>query len=342
MVLAKPDQAFGVNGSGRSLPLQAPAGRQRPRWAAFAFAQLATAALVLLTLIGSIAVLRGSLRPGHEEQSVFVPALDATADAGIPAAEKGEVLLQRTFDVVPSLASWIGIERVALDPGAEMTLGRGQDFGEGPMVYRVETGSLTIQANGPIVVTPAGAQAPVDVAPGTDTVVHAGDALFTPAGVASRWRNDGTTPASVLDAGITTPGSGWAKGFQNGVSEETLIDEPRFTAPDPPVVMTVRRITLQQGETLSVDALPELELLWVESGQLVAVDTASPSTAATPFAFDKGSVMQGSFRPGRVFHSADDAPVTLLVMMIATPQASVQVGIDSDAGSTLSRDGTIS
>jgi hypothetical protein len=105
-----------------------------------------------------------------------------------------------------------------------------------------------------------------------------------------------------------------------GRSYDELLGEYGMTPPTPPVTVTVRRMTLTGEETLAVDAVPGLEMLRVETGQLVAVDPAPPGTIAAPYAFEKGTAAQSNFRPGRVFRSADGAPATLLLMTI-TPAA---------------------
>jgi hypothetical protein len=300
-----------------SITTSSPAHRPRNPFGPWISTQLATAALLLLTLaVGYVAFGRSHLaRTTHETQEL--PALIASPATATPGPNEGAIVLQVTIASLPPLTSWAGIERTTLDPGASWTRGRKQDLGEGPTAYVVESGALTIQADGPTTLTRAGTAAPTPVAAGTDVTLQTGDRGFAPAGVISVWRNTGADPVRVLDAAMTTPSTslGWASSSQNGVNAGSLVEEAQFTKPHTPIALILSRVTLQPGETLAADAFPGLEMLWVESGTMVAVDTTSSGTAP-PFAFDKGSKRQGSFRPGRIFRSADNQPVTMLVMTL--------------------------
>jgi hypothetical protein len=118
---------------------------------------------------------------------------------------------------------------------------------------------------------------------------------------------------SVLGAGIRSY-SGCCPVMYEGYDE--ILAEYTYMPPAPPIELTLRRVTLQPGETLAVDAMPDLELLSVESGSLVAIDAASPEKPARRFVIDEGTVEQGNFRPGRIFQSAESEPVTMLLLSI--------------------------
>jgi hypothetical protein len=280
----------------------------------WALTHLATAALLLLTLLAGFAALRGQYTGGSDERGIGIPAPESPSGALAPGLRAETILLQETFDEVPRLASWVGLERVTLAPGAEWTRGRNQDLGEGPLLFGIESGSLTLKAEGPMTVTRSGG-APATVAAGTEVVLNPHDRGFTPSGVVSRWSNTGAVPVSVVDAGITTSGTGWGR-IPADIIYDELVAEYQFRAQTMPLAATVHRVSLKPGETLSVDAVAGLEMLWVESGNLVALDRAEAETSAAPFAFDKGTKEAGNLRAGRVFQSADDEPVTLLVMTI--------------------------
>ena len=143
----------------------------------------------------------------------------------------------------------------------------------------------------------------------------AGDQGFAPSGVVTRWRNEGIAAVSVLGAGIRSYTGCCHDPY--GEEYDEILAEYRFMPPAPPIELTVRRVTLQPGETLAVDAMPDLELLSVESGSLVALDAASPEKPARRSVIDEGTVEQGNFRPGRIFQSAESDPVTMLLLSIA-------------------------
>ena len=81
--------------------------------------------------------------------------------------------------------------RRARTPGTVWELGLKLYDDEGPMPYRVASGSLTILAEQLISVTPAGASEVRTLLPRTEAVLHPGDHGFTSAGVLSNCRNDG-------------------------------------------------------------------------------------------------------------------------------------------------------
>jgi hypothetical protein len=281
------------------------------RWA---LAQLATAALLLLTLLAGFAALRVFPYRGGDERAIGIPAPESPSDVLAPELGDNTILLQGMFDEIPSLASWVGMERISLAPGAEWTRGRNQDLGEGPLLFGVESGALTIEANGPVAVIRQDGT-PTTIAPGEDVTLNPGDRGFAASGIVAQWRNTGTVPVSVIDAGITTSGTGWGR-IPGAVTYEQLVAEYQFKAQALPLAMTVHRVTLKPGENLATDTIPGLEMLWVESGNLVALDHTEAETSVAPFAFDKGTKEAGNLRTGRVFQSADDKPVTLLVMTI--------------------------
>src|SRR5690348_2831845 len=78
-----------------------------------------------------------------------------------------DLLLSGVFAAIPPDASWIGIERVTLAPGSSRPIGKTENEGVGPWLYRVERGSLTVVADGPMAVRRDGAQAAGIVGPGT-------------------------------------------------------------------------------------------------------------------------------------------------------------------------------
>jgi mannose-6-phosphate isomerase-like protein (cupin superfamily) len=291
----------------------------RRRWA---LAQLATAALVLLTLLGSFVALRAPLRfTDPDTRPAIIPAMDDNAmvsAVGTPARERlpsgmaDTILMQGTFDALPSKANWAGIQRITLAPGAEWALGKRENEGEGPILYFVESGALTVNADDPIYVTRAGEDHAGPVAPGTDVVLRAGDQGFAPSSVTSRWRNDGSTPVVILDAGITA--YTWSR-LPDGVTQLQLIGEWPFEPPQPPVMVTLRRVTLQPSDELLVDALPGLELLYVESGRLESVD----GDDAKPIYVEimRRQTVPQPFPAGRIFRGRGSEPVTLLVMTIS-------------------------
>jgi hypothetical protein len=225
------------------------------------------------------------------------------------------VLLHGAFAAMPQTASDVQLYREVLDPGAVYPRGKSENTGVGPWLYRVETGALTIQTDGPMTVTRAGTDTPISVAPGTEIVLHAGDMGQTPTDVTSRWSNDGSVPVQILDFGITSVASAQPP----GVTQTVIADESRVRPWDAPapITVTVRRVTVDPGTSFTAADVPGLELLQTETGKLVAVDAVGAGTPENPFDLRRGSGDARSFPPGRVFRNPSADPVTLLLVTFA-------------------------
>jgi hypothetical protein len=285
-------------------------------------APLATAALVVLTLIGSLAAFGGPLRDKHvDEEPASILALGGTLETRLPQGVTAEaVLLQGTFDVIPPTAVWIDVERTVLDPGATWSRGENQNNGEGPELYRVESGALTIETDGPITVTRSGSQTPTRVDAGTDVVLNVGDMGFTPSGVTSRWRNGGATSTSIMHAGISTSELGT---FPRGVHREQLIIDKWATNPlAAPAVMTVRNLTIDAGASLSPQQVSGLQGLYVETGSLEVLVSGGQGTSVASLILPERSTRTVGGRGHKIFpanwtlRNAGDAPVTLLIITV--------------------------
>jgi hypothetical protein len=258
----------------------------------------------------------------HQEHVAANPVAQTAAR---PAAITGDaIFMQGTFDLIPPFAGWEGIERTTLHPGAEWPLGKSENDGEGPWLYRVESGELTINADGPISVTRAGEDQAIPVPPGTDVVLATGDQGLTPSGVTSRWRNDGSVPTVVMDAGITTCGS---EVQPDGIIHDELVYKLFSEPPQTPVQVAVRRATLPAKAVLPIDALPGLELAYVESGQVDIIDPNAAAMTANPLdttskqrsrPIPSGPYPLPSFRSGQVFKVSEAGPAVMLLMTIAT------------------------
>ena len=280
-----------------------------PRWT---LSQLATAALVLLTLVSSFVVFGGPLRPGsHGERPAFIPAPDGAPTSILPPGiTEDTVLMQGTFDEIPEEPIYAGLVQTTIAPGAVVPLGKSENNGVGPLLFRVESGVLTVQADGPVTVTRAGARVPEKVMSGEKIALNIGDNALTPSGTASRWQNTGTTPVPVMRFEITTPGSSLP-------SDETIADEWWVRLPAMPLMAAVRRLTIAPGGSFASADLPGAELLAVENGTLIATDPEGLGTPVNPFDIRVASATNLSFPAGRVFQNPSAEPLTLLLVTLA-------------------------
>ena len=108
----QPPRPLTMDPNGLGAPPAPAASRQassrfQRRWPA-----LASAALVVLTLIGTLATINGPLRIEHDEEALSIPALEGTRDASI--------LLQAAFEEIPPAAVFLDVERTVLAPGGDV------------------------------------------------------------------------------------------------------------------------------------------------------------------------------------------------------------------------------
>jgi hypothetical protein len=255
-----------------------------------ALAYLATAALVLVTLVGGFLALRGSLNlMGQDQRPLIIPAIDSTAESVLPSgAITDNVVLRATLETLGQMPSSraqheLTLSRFRLAPGAVQPVGSQADTGVGLYLFTVEAGQVTVEADATVLVTRADANstaAPDPVPPGTALTLEVNDQLYAPSGVSFRRRNDGATPAILLDFSLSSVGDMYFdRTMPPGVTDDAGLPYKLLTEfPAVPAEATVHRRTLAPGAELAVRDLPGLELVYVESGVLDLV-------------FDKGGTL---------------------------------------------------
>jgi hypothetical protein len=202
--------------------------------------QVATAALLLLTLVTSV-VAFGRLRSAPGERPASLPAVVATPSSEaalqtvfttiLPAALIPTAPGGRTFDF------WHAV----LEPGERVPIA-GQS--PGPQITHVVSGELTIQADGPLqlfrgtnIASGAGT-----VPSGTAVVLHAGDTAVYPYETAAEYANLGSTPVQVVGGQLSVGG------VPGAAASLTFLDYrekyPLPALPPGPVQATLVRATL--------------------------------------------------------------------------------------------------
>lgn len=268
---------------------------------------LAATAALLTIMAASVAVMPRAGASLPQDEGAFPLVLG-------PGITEQSLLLQARFENFPEGPLDADLSRWVMQPGAAVEVGRRGYSGEGPAAFLVEAGALTIETDGPIAVTGAGASTPSVIDAAAPLVLQTGDRAYTPTGVVSVWRNTGTEVVRILEAKIRTPLVGFPP---EGTLNYTVIMEEFIPTPSRPAVMNVYQITLLPEGRLRVDSVPGLEMLKVESGRLVAVDVDSDGNPSPPVSLGQGTRPLGSFPPGRVFRSANDQPVKLILVTFA-------------------------
>jgi hypothetical protein len=303
---------------GLVLPLALPRVDRRGRqW----MTSLATAALLLLTLVAGYLAFGGALRPRPQDDMLAaIPAIVGTP-AGSPSAglTQETILFQQRIEEIPDEPGWTGVERYSFAPGETWSFGKVGGATHGPMLYRLEVGTMTVRAATPFTVTRAGASA-TEALQETDIVLAPGDVVFLPYGVAAEWRNAGTAPAQVLAAGIAL------RGMQTKPTQYYYNVYPHDWPPAP-VEFTLRLLALPPGEHMPIAAEPGMAYLGVESGGLtiVWIDQATPTgapveqqvgTPGTPVTSYARYPIElrrpGASRVAQELRNDSDAPVTFI------------------------------
>ena len=240
---------------------------------------LATAALVLLTVVLGLRVLGGRRPDARSAAPRIVPAVVATPAAGPgPVLPGGTVVFDQRLDRLPDGAHWVGIERWTLGVGAVWAQGdRETTTGIGTMVYRVESGVATLVGDGDVFVTPAGAAAGTLPA-GSVATLRAGDTAFAPTGVRFEWRNEGRSPLTILAAGVADELGPMC--LPSGVERVAAsVDLFPIELPAAPLRLTGQSVTLAPGGAVAPRPVAGRQLLGVTAGTLEVVwaDGASPA-----------------------------------------------------------------
>lgn len=310
-----------------------------PKRGPSALTYLATAALVLLSLVGGFVAIRGSLHLlGPENPAVVIPAIDDPPETVLaPDSSADVVLLRATLDQPPAEGTpRIALQRITLQPGASQSVGAQSDTGVGTAVFTVESGQITVETDAPVFVSRAVTRVgpPSLVQPGTIVSLDPGDQLHAPSGATFSRHNDGSSPATLLSfttggenaSTTTSPPDGVT--YSAGLPSEQLLDFPAT-----PAEATVHRRTLPPGAEIAVRDVPGLQLVFVETGglDLVYADAGTAPTSEHVVTIPAGTGT-GTFGPTpdqAVLANRGDEPLVILTASVVatspgaqTPEAS--------------------
>ena len=320
-------------------PMRALPRRHRPDWL---LAQMATAALLVLTLAAGTLVIwqgqhegreaptwlpviiGGSLPAGFSEKTVFT----ATFAAGeLPEEERTAIL----YDV--TLAPGASLPYLAAPTCDFHCEDRELDYGvsQGVGAELVQSGVYTVRLAAPFAVQRSGsAGGPIEVAAQQEVTLGPGDAaIYHDRATPAELRNTGPEPVDLFGVAIVGDTSAGdplrvPPGVEQGMLTNTIPADWE-TLPSGPVQVTVRRVTLPAGTSLPPYEPGGLEAIHVESGAIAwsylrpgqdASDTARVSrstSATTPFTAAPSGAR-------RILHSVGDDPVVMLVVTIEPAQ----------------------
>ena len=250
----------------------------KPSSARWFSTQLATAALVLLTLAGYVAF--GVNLPGRFEavqRLLRAPAPESTAIAPPDPMTQQGLLVQMTVTDLPPDADYTGIERWTYPPHSyPMTTSPHT----GPMIIFVTGGQLTVSLDGEGAKMSVSDSAQPEATLATATGrIAAGDALLVPANARLTVSNDEATESTAIVVKILRDTvDDWKSTYnQTTITAESLVTgRGKFTAE--PARVELRRATLQPGEQAQAPPDGTFQLVAAESKYLGYLGRAPDGT----------------------------------------------------------------
>jgi hypothetical protein len=321
----------------RSAP---PRPRRRGGWV---LAQLATAALLLLTLAAGFAAIRQPM-PETRDGGRWVPALVRALEAA-PGGIVDTPLIEATFtgEELPRGEKEAIYYQLTIAPGASLPyLGglfchcRSETITTGVGAEVVRSGVYTLRLEAPLRVQRAGStRLSEEIPAGTEVTLAAGDAVIYPDYAApGDIRNTGAEPVTLIGVAINaTEGSGIPLPTIPPEVRATLLtysSPPDWeTFPPGPLNMTLRQVTLPPGTSIGPFQPVGLQALWIESGPLLhsflRADESEPR--GRPLTHLTGSTapfVRPSTGVREILASNGEQPAEMLVLIIEPAMISAQ------------------
>jgi hypothetical protein len=210
---------------------------------------LATAALVVVTLTFAYLAFGPPRSDVQDEQLARIPAAIVALATPSPSAVTEETLVTVTLPAGAMPGEIVrGLNHYSVPPGTQGTW----DWTccTGPRLDYILEGTYTIQGTGPLQVLRGGAGTWEEIAPGTDVVLEAGDALLSQMEDSFAAVNAGSTPVELLDAvlfagtPLDDPVPYQASGAQAWQVQDQDIWTVPVSMPPGPVTLRLRQATL--------------------------------------------------------------------------------------------------
>jgi hypothetical protein len=309
--------------------------RTPPRGGGWLLAQLATAALLLLTLAVAFVVMWRPM-PDARVEATWRPAL-VQALASAPGGIVDKPLIEVAFaaDDLPSGEREAIYYQLVIPPGASLPyLGgsfcgcRRETISDGVGVEVVQSGAYTLRLEAPLRVQRAGSTRPTEEIPaGAEVTLAAGDAVIYPDYAApGDIRNAGEQPVTLLGAAIIaaedsgTPVPQAPKGV-----EATLLSRSASSdwaaLPPGPINLALRQVTLPPRTSVGPYQPVGLQALRIESG-MISRSLLRPGDAAPtgpPLVQSAGTTISSprpSTRLREILDNPGERPAELLALII--------------------------
>jgi hypothetical protein len=314
-----------------------------PRRGRWVLTQLATAALLLLTLAAGFAAIR-QRPPEAPDEGNWVPAL-VRALAAAPGGIVDTPLIETSFspEELPRGEKEASYYRVTIPPEVSLPyLGglfcgcRNETITSGVGVEVVQSGVYTLRLEAPLRVQRAGSSRPnEDVPAGTEVTLTAGDAVIYPDYAApGDIRNTGNEPVTLIGVAITaTEPSGTPLPQVPPEVHATLLTHTSTadwdSFPPGPLNVAMRRVTLPPEASIGPYAPVGLQAMWIESGTIArnflpAGETTPRGRPLTQVAGSTTPFMHPSTGLRETLASSAKEPADLFVLIIEPAIFSMQ------------------
>jgi hypothetical protein len=314
-----------------------------PRRGRWLLTQLATAALLLLTLVAGFAAIRQRV-PEAPDEGRWVPALVGALETA-PGGIVDTPLIEASFspEELPGGEKEATYYRLVFSPGASLPyLGsvfcgcRSETITAGVGVEVVQTGVYTLRLEAPLRVQRAGSSHPSEEIPaGREVTLAAGDAVIYPDYAApGDIRNAGNEPVTIIGVSITaTEGSGTRlrqlpPEVRASLLTHSVARDWEAFAPGP-LNVALRQVTLPPESSIGPYAPVGLQAMWIESGAIArnflpAGETTPRGKPLTHVAGNTIPFVRPSSGVRELLTSTGKEPADLLVLIIEPAVSSVQ------------------
>ena len=261
------------------LPSLAPADASKPSSLRWVSTQLATAAIVVLTLVAGYVALSVT-RPGKSsdaQQSLQAPAPELPALAPADPATQQGLLAQMTATGLPPDADYVAVERWTYPPHSDPVTTSPLT---GPMLIFVITGELTATVDGGGAMLSGNGQIQLEATLNTSTGgVAAGEALLIPAEARLTTRNDAATETVALAIPIISNDmDDWTLPYDQTTIRQELLASTRSAFSAAPASVALRRAVLEPGAQVPAPPAGTLQLVASETKYLGYLGRAPDGT----------------------------------------------------------------